>query len=97
LIPASSISASSISRTTGTSTFSRSHSPPGIGAQCLSQNSSSPHVKRESQPKALAEKIHLHVTQIRRYENGNGQPTLDVIRRQNCFLKRLTIFRRGTR
>jgi transcriptional regulator with XRE-family HTH domain len=31
--------------------------------------------------KALAEKIRIHVTQVQRYENGTGQPTLDVIRR----------------
>jgi len=31
--------------------------------------------------KSLAEKIHIHVTQVQRYENGTGQPTLDVIRR----------------
>ena len=30
---------------------------------------------------ALAESIGMHVIQIRRYEAGNSQPTLDVIRR----------------
>jgi transcriptional regulator with XRE-family HTH domain len=29
----------------------------------------------------LAEKVGLHVIQIRRYESGGSQPTLDVIRR----------------
>jgi transcriptional regulator with XRE-family HTH domain len=29
----------------------------------------------------LAERINLHVAQIRRYESGSAQPTLDVIRR----------------
>lgn len=28
----------------------------------------------------LADKVGIHVSQIRRYENGNTQPTLDVIR-----------------
>lgn len=30
---------------------------------------------------ALADKVGVHVLQIRRYEAGNSQPTLDVIRR----------------
>ena len=30
---------------------------------------------------ALAELINLHVIQVRRYESGASQPTLDVIRR----------------
>ncbi len=30
---------------------------------------------------ALADKVGVHVMQIRRYEGGNSQPTLDVIRR----------------
>ena len=30
---------------------------------------------------ALAETVDLHVSQIRRYEAGNAQPTLDTIRR----------------
>ena len=30
---------------------------------------------------ALADLVHLHVIQIRRYERGSSQPTLDVIRR----------------
>jgi len=29
---------------------------------------------------ALADKVGIHVSQIRRYENGTTQPTLDVIR-----------------
>ncbi len=29
----------------------------------------------------LADLVHLHVIQIRRYESGSSQPTLDVIRR----------------
>jgi transcriptional regulator with XRE-family HTH domain len=29
----------------------------------------------------LAEKISIHVVQLRRYESGSSQPTLDVIRR----------------
>jgi transcriptional regulator with XRE-family HTH domain len=30
---------------------------------------------------ALAERIGIHVTQLRRYEAGTAQPTLDVLRR----------------
>lgn len=30
---------------------------------------------------ALAERVSVHVTQINRYETGDSQPTLDVIRR----------------
>ena len=30
---------------------------------------------------ALADKVNLHVIQIRRYERGSSQPTLEVIRR----------------
>ena len=30
---------------------------------------------------ALAERVGVHVVQIRRYEGGSAQPTLDVIRR----------------
>jgi transcriptional regulator with XRE-family HTH domain len=30
---------------------------------------------------ALADKVGVHVLQIRRYEAGNSQPTLDVVRR----------------
>jgi transcriptional regulator with XRE-family HTH domain len=30
---------------------------------------------------ALADQVGVHVLQIRRYEGGNSQPTLDVIRR----------------
>ena len=30
---------------------------------------------------ALADRVSLHVTQINRYETGDSQPTLDVIRR----------------
>jgi len=30
---------------------------------------------------ALAERVGIHVTQVRRYEGGGAQPTLDVIRR----------------
>ncbi|MCP4902121.1 MAG: helix-turn-helix transcriptional regulator, partial [bacterium] len=30
---------------------------------------------------ALADRIHLHVVQVRRYEKGSSQPTLEVIRR----------------
>ena len=32
-------------------------------------------------PKALAERVGVHITQIQRYENGSAQPTLDVVRR----------------
>jgi transcriptional regulator with XRE-family HTH domain len=30
---------------------------------------------------AFAEQIGVHVSQVRRYENGTSQPTLDVLRR----------------
>jgi transcriptional regulator with XRE-family HTH domain len=30
---------------------------------------------------ALAEKVGMHISQIRRYESGQSQPTLDVIRK----------------
>ncbi len=30
---------------------------------------------------ALADKVNIHVSQVRRYEGGNTQPTLDVIRK----------------
>ncbi|MCP4896167.1 MAG: helix-turn-helix transcriptional regulator [bacterium] len=30
---------------------------------------------------ALADRVHLHVIQVRRYEKGSSQPTLEVIRR----------------
>jgi transcriptional regulator with XRE-family HTH domain len=30
---------------------------------------------------ALAERVGIHVTQLRRYEGGGAQPTLDVLRR----------------
>jgi transcriptional regulator with XRE-family HTH domain len=30
---------------------------------------------------ALADKVGVHVTQLRRYENGSTQPTLEVIRK----------------
>lgn len=30
---------------------------------------------------ALADKVDIHVSQIRRYESGNTQPTLEVIRK----------------
>jgi transcriptional regulator with XRE-family HTH domain len=30
---------------------------------------------------ALAERVGIHVTQLRRYEAGTAQPTLDVLRR----------------
>ena len=30
---------------------------------------------------ALADNVEIHVSQIRRYENGSTQPTLDVIRK----------------
>lgn len=30
---------------------------------------------------SLADNVGIHVSQIRRYENGNTQPTLDVIRK----------------
>lgn len=31
--------------------------------------------------RALADQVSIHLSQIRRYENDQGQPTLDVIRR----------------
>lgn len=34
----------------------------------------------------LADKVGIHVSQIRRYENGNTQPTLDVIRNLSIAL-----------
>lgn len=37
--------------------------------------------ERNLTQKALAERVGLHVIQIRRYERGSSQPTLDVIRR----------------
>ena len=36
---------------------------------------------------ALAEKIGLHVSQLRRYEAGNSQPTLDVLRKLAITLR----------
>jgi transcriptional regulator with XRE-family HTH domain len=36
--------------------------------------------------KQLAEKIGIHVIQVRRYEAGNAQPTLDVVRRMAVAL-----------
>lgn len=35
---------------------------------------------------ALAERVGIHVSQIRRYEQGSAQPTLDVIRRLTLAL-----------
>lgn len=35
---------------------------------------------------ALAERVSIHVSQIRRYEQGTAQPTLDVIRRLTTAL-----------
>jgi transcriptional regulator with XRE-family HTH domain len=35
---------------------------------------------------ALADQVGVHVLQTRRYEGGNSQPTLDVIRRQAIAL-----------
>lgn len=37
--------------------------------------------------KALAEAIGVHVTQLRRYEAGTSQPTLDVLRRLAVTLR----------
>lgn len=37
--------------------------------------------ERQLTQAALAETVEVHVSQIRRYEAGNAQPTLDVIRR----------------
>lgn len=37
--------------------------------------------QRKLTQKALAERVGVHITQIQRYENGSGQPTLDVVRR----------------
>jgi len=37
--------------------------------------------ERKLTQQALADRIGLHVIQIRRYERGSSQPTLDVIRR----------------
>ena len=42
--------------------------------------------KRGLTQQALADKIKVHVSQIRRYENGNTQPTLDVIRKLSIAL-----------
>ena len=35
---------------------------------------------------ALAERVGIHVSQVRRYEQGSAQPTLDVIRRLTLAL-----------
>ena len=37
--------------------------------------------KRNYTQQSLADSVKIHVSQIRRYENGNTQPTLDVIRK----------------
>ena len=37
--------------------------------------------------KALAESVGVHVTQLRRYESGTSQPTLDVLRRLAVTLR----------
>ena len=37
--------------------------------------------ERSLTQQALADQVGVHVLQIRRYEGGNSQPTLDVIRR----------------
>ncbi len=37
--------------------------------------------ERKLTQQALADRIGMHVIQIRRYERGSSQPTLDVIRR----------------
>lgn len=37
--------------------------------------------ERKLTQQALADRVGLHVIQIRRYEGGTSQPTLDVIRR----------------
>lgn len=37
--------------------------------------------ERKLTQQALADQVSLHVIQIRRYERGSSQPTLDVIRR----------------
>lgn len=37
--------------------------------------------ERKLTQQALADRVSLHVIQIRRYERGTSQPTLDVIRR----------------
>lgn len=37
--------------------------------------------ERNLTQQALADQVGVHVLQIRRYEGGNSQPTLDVIRR----------------
>ena len=37
--------------------------------------------QRKLTQQALADKVGVHITQIQRYEHGNIQPTLDVIRR----------------
>ena len=37
--------------------------------------------QRKLTQQALADKVGVHITQIQRYEYGNIQPTLDVIRR----------------
>ncbi len=39
-----------------------------------------PRKERKLIQKALAERVGVHVTQIQRYENGSGQPTLDEVR-----------------
>jgi transcriptional regulator with XRE-family HTH domain len=37
--------------------------------------------QRSLTQQALAERVGIHVSQLRRYEGGGAQPTLDVIRR----------------
>lgn len=39
---------------------------------------------------ALADAVNLHVTQLRRYEAGSAQPTLDVLRRLALALRTTT-------
>lgn len=43
------------------------------------------HERGLSQP-ALADQIGLHVSQLRRYEHGKAQPTLDVLKRLTLAL-----------
>lgn len=42
--------------------------------------------QRDLTQQALADHIGIHVSQIRRYEQGKAQPTLDVIRRLTLAL-----------
>jgi transcriptional regulator with XRE-family HTH domain len=54
---------------------------PKLAAMDFPQRLAALRKARDLTQQALADEVHIHVTQLRRYEAGSSQPTLDVLRK----------------